>query len=276
MSNQAIIDSLQTAVAALPRTDVWVSPGRRIVLNQKTGYSKAHQAARRAAPQNIAQTELALSKNKWIAGLVTTLQLDGETFDMIRENSERWTHPMDYLRMTGAGLDLITWLTETADRPANTVIRFLTNSYNERPLPPNQDIRIDSNPVHAWAALREPIINRIVSREGFAGLLQKQERILVRLGAIWDYTMSRKYEQQERVTEFNTRLTHHVQSILENTPYPQFHTGYLPEIFFRYEILLYFCSSYGEKTGVGALLEAKKPSLKLFRLVISKALHANS
>lgn len=248
-----IIDELQLRVAAMPRPDPWASPAHRNYLNSRI------TCPRRSRYES--QDVMTQSENPAFAAFRGLLLKHSE---VPGDRLLTPTDPLNYLVMTTAGQDMIEWLMYNPLLPANCLIREITGFHNDNPGYAEQDVRIKRNPIHAWVSLRTPVIERI-QEKGFAGLFQKQERLLNRLGEIWIRTTNNPDRNTPVTIEFNTRLKAHT----DRLPFPP---GLLTDVFFRYEILIAFCQSCGEKTGVGALLEADRPALKLFRLLKSKAI----
>lgn len=268
---QEIIEGLQQKAAAALRPAPWASIRRRVNLEIQSMESLAH---RRGQRNNPAQAPTATrGRNAHFARIPYLLNTDAMLLSWLREGRDEDRgplHPAVYLSMTSAGQELRDWLLEDNLLPATAIIETITVRHNNRPSPPSQDIEIRRNPIHAWSALREPIIDRLVLKRGFAGLFQKQERTLTRLGDIWNACMSEP-PLSPTLVRFNSLLKSHTETIDENSAFTCFHIGHLAAVFFQYEILLRFGSSYKDKTGVGELLEKQNPTHKLFRLLQTKA-----
>ena len=271
---QSIIKNLQQKAEKTPRTVIWASPRRLIRTADLVVSSEAYRQAT-SSPQRAPEKDVKdEAKNKYFIVLRDILNHAAHIFDgNIEGNTDpRLLNPVDYLSWTPSGVELLDWLAYDRSRPVNQVIRHITECQTDYPSYANQDVEINHDPVHAWIALREPIVQRIALKGTFAGLFQKQERTLVRLGAIWDSSMLRGCIRMPLdVSRFNRLLQTHTQEIFDHSPAVGIHTGYLAEVFFRYEILNWFCSSVQDRTGVGKLVESHNPTLKLTRLLYMNA-----
>jgi len=269
--SQEIIENLQRKAEAAAQLSLWASPEYLKYLATLSKKSQAYQESANRDPSR-APDPMKAAKHETFAQLYHTLHRDGNTlYDEMAKGRPILCNPLYYLQWTPPGEELIDWLAYDSSRPADWIILHLTKTHNENPSTPSQEIKIKRDPVHAWVNLREPIVRRLLDKGSFAGLLQKQERILSRLEAIWKDHLRNIPKTPRFVLRFNQLLLEHAQQIPMSSKHVATHSGPLAETFFRYEILLQFCSSYREPTGVGELLESQNPTLRLFRLLKSKA-----
>lgn len=268
--SQEIIEALQQRITAAPR----MFPGAAPYRLTETAYMARQSLAYEQGPaQRGSKTPdpLAASKNKEFARLRSIIPACGTLIDDMK-NGTAGISPLYYLSQTYAGKELLNYLLLENGYAANQVAELITTKHNEAPGVPNQDIGINRDPVKAWLALREPIIGRLLLKVSFSGLFQKQERILARLGAIWDATTECNEDSTPSSTlKFLRLLKTHARHVSGNTVFPQLHTGYLGEVFFRYEVLIRFMTPIKDRIRAAEILETHHPNLKLARLLATKA-----
>ncbi len=270
--SKEIIEALQQKIAATPQIDVWASPRRLARMAKYATRSAVHQGSQ-TKKQGLA-TPQKRAENKHFALLHSLLHTLAETTDTSCDTQilDPFTDPIRYLNRSSPGNELMLWLAHDPLLPTNIIIKDLTEIHNINPSIASQDIRIQEDPIHAWIALRQPIIDRLLEKRTFANLRQRQERIILRLGDIWDHCLlNPNLRTRPHLSRFNHLLHLHTQQI----PSSSLHAGHLADVFFRYEILIQFCASLRETTGVGRLLEKQNPALKLFRLIRQRAAKAN-
>ena len=264
MPSQPIIKALQQRLEGLPEITPWASPEYIHHLAQLIETPKETSIDSSMKPPLKEGTNEAFSK------LYTRILDNNEIPHKCRGETtpQQFVHPLAYLHHTPAGIELSEWLTNSEESPANRMIEFIEDTHRANPSRTDIGVKIQSHPIHAWVALREPIIARLIKTQSFDKLYQRQQQILTRLGFIWTSSITdTSCPQPPPVTSFIQKLRQHTQSMRYGPTFTIKQTGYLAEICFQYEIILWFCIPHLTTLKQHPTFENQRPIAKLTRLL---------
>jgi len=251
-----LTDKLRTEQEGL---DIFLASERRVLVLHEISrmfYNQGSAEAPQDTPAQILRRKIKRSKNPQIKKLLDWAQLHGTTGhrDALSRFTEhhRLLSPLAFLTRSSSGRLLMDTMGNNPSIANGVLVRILHASRSLGEAAGFSTDLMTAHPIETYLAKRDDLIARIQKTGSFMQLIQKQERLLQRIGTTTDMVLNDPVAsliRAEDVEMFKSLWGAHVEALAKNTSTVRFTA---PPIltYMLYEILFMYCDS--NLSGMGA------------------------